>query len=125
MACCGLHRLKFAEVDDDTPDFSEVVLGPFRNCRCQRLLAPKGQAPVKVPICADDVQETNDDGLFDEKVYCIGVCPSHAALLLSEAVEGRACTGEDCAKLDEETGLRVALPNCGAKFVGKRLYCDG
>ena len=45
-------------------------------------------------------------------------------MVISQAVEGRACTGEACSGLDVESGLSKAMPRCGTKFVGKRLYCD-
>ena len=38
MACCGLNRLRFAQVDDDTPGSSELRNGwirfDSRRCRC-------------------------------------------------------------------------------------------
>ena len=123
MACCGLHRLKFLELDDETPDFSSD-LSAYQTGRCKALVARKGRSPVKVPLCAEDVAATDDEGLFDEKGYLVGLCPGHAAMVLSRAVEGRACTGEACSVLDCESGLSKAKPRCGTKFVGKRLYCD-
>ena len=35
MACCGLHRLKFLEIDDETPGFSEE-LSTYQTGKCQR-----------------------------------------------------------------------------------------
>ena len=69
MACCGLHRVKFAQVDNDTPDFA----GELSKGRCKRLVAPCGRQPVKVPLCAEDVAETADDELFDERVPSRGM----------------------------------------------------
>ena len=123
MAFCGLHRLKFLELDDETPDFSDE-LSAYQSGKCQKQVCLKGRPPVKVPLCAEDVEATDDDGLFDDKGYLVGLCPGHAAVVLSQAVEGRACTGEACSGLDTETGLSKAKPRCGTKFVGKRLYCD-
>ena len=123
MACCGLHQVRFQKVGDETPDFS-AELASFSTGRCRRLVSLKGRPPVKVPLCSEDAAETEDEGLFDEKGYLVGVCPGHAAMVISQAVEGRACTGEACSGLDAESGLSKAMPRCGTKFVGKRLYCD-
>ena len=123
MACCGLHQVRFQKVDDETPDFS-AELASFPAGRCRRHVSLKGRSPVKVPLCAEDAAVTEDEGLFDEKGYLVGLCPGHAAMVISQAVEGRACTGDACSGLDEESGLSKAMPRCGTKFVGKRLYCD-
>ena len=123
MACCGLHRLKFKELDEETPDFSSE-LAAYQTGKCQRQVSLRGRPPAKVPLCAEDVEATNDEALFDEKGYLVGLCAGHAAMVVSQAVEGRACTGEACSGLDQESGLSKAKPRCGTKFVGKRLYCD-
>ena len=62
-----------------------------------RHVALKGRSPVKVPLCAEDAAVTEDEGLFDEKGYLVGLCPGHAAMVISQAVEGLACTGEACS----------------------------
>ena len=123
MACCGLRQVRFQQVDDETPEFS-AELASFPTGRCRRHVALKGRSPVKEPLCAEDAAVTEDEGLFDEKGHLVGLCPGHAAMVISQAVEGRACTGEACSGLDVESGLSKAMPRCGTKFVGKRLYCD-
>ena len=80
MARCGLHRVRFQKVDDETLDFS-AELASFSTGRCRRLVALKGRSPVKVPLCAEDAAETKDEGLFDEKGYLVGLCPGHAAMV--------------------------------------------
>ena len=122
MACCGLYRVRFQKVGDETPGFS-AELASFHTGRCQRHVALKGRSPVKVPLCAEDAAATDDEYLFDEYGYLVGLCPWHAAMVTSQAVEGRACTGEACSGLDVDSGLSKAKPRCGTKFVGKRLYC--
>ena len=49
MACCGLHRVRFKIVDDETPDFS-AELASLSSGRCRRMIALKGRSPVKVPL---------------------------------------------------------------------------
>ena len=105
MACCGLHQVRFKKVDDETPDFS-AELASFPAGRCRRHVSLKGRSPVKVPLCAEDAAVTEDEGLFDEKGYLVGLCPGHAAMVISQAVEGRACTGDACSGLDEESGVK-------------------
>ena len=61
MACCGLHQVRFQQVDDETPDFS-AELASFPKGRCCRYIALKGRPPVKVSLCADDAAVTEDEG---------------------------------------------------------------
>ena len=54
----------------------------------------------------------------------VGLCGKHAALVIAEAVEGRACTGALCARVDPSTQVSVAQPSCGRHLVGSRLLCE-
>ena len=70
-----------------------------------------------LPLSAEDCDETEGrlhevegatDGLFDGAGYLIGlsVCEEHAEVILSEAIEGRVCTGALCAKINPESRVR-------------------
>ena len=56
----------------------------------------------RLPLCADDMAATGDESLFDEKGYLVELCSAHASVVISGAVEERACTGEACSGLDVE-----------------------
>ena len=87
MSCCALHKLKFEEVEGfegDTPDFTKV-LGKFAMRRCQARVSDESRH--RVPLCAEDVEITDDASLFDEDGYLVGLCGKHAALVMAEAVE--------------------------------------
>ena len=103
---CSLHLLRFIEVEefpDDGVDFSDV-LGGFASGRCQALCCRKDGARLRVPLCEEDVEETEDAALFDDKGFLVGVCPKHAPVVLARAVDGRACTGEGCAGPPDSDG---------------------
>ena len=123
MACCSLHLLKFCPIDDETPDFGDE-LSKLSSGRCRRQVSLRGRPAVRVPLCAEDVEETDEASLFDDEGYLVGLCPAHAELVLSRAVEGRACTGEVCSQVGP-SGMSRSSPNCGVRLVGKRLYCEG
>ena len=97
-AQCSLHLLKFAEIDgfeEDTPDVSDL-LAEFKGGKCQARIT-RGNTVSRVPLCNEDVQAMQRAGLgdlFDSELFLTGVCPRHAEMLLSRAVEGRACAGE-------------------------------
>jgi len=87
----------------------------------------------RLPLSAEDCDETESllhegegkiDGLFDDSGYLIGLCEEHAEVVLSEAIEGRVCTGALCAKINPDSRVSAARPNVGRRFVGSRLYCD-
>ena len=66
-AQCCLHRLRFAEIEefpDDEVDFSDI-LGGFAVGRCQALCRPCDGEAVQIPLCLEDVEETDDPSLFD------------------------------------------------------------
>ena len=124
MACCALHKLRFVAVkgfEDDTPDLSSV-LGAFAVRRCKA--AVSGDVRHRVPLCAEDVEATDDSSLFDEDGYLVGLCGKHAVLVVAEAVDGRACTGAVCAAIHPTSGVSVPAPRCGRHVVGTRVYCD-
>ena len=73
MACCGLHQVRFQQVDDETPDFY-AELASFPTGRCRRHVALKGRSPVKVPLYAEDAAVTEDEGLFDGGGRAEGWC---------------------------------------------------
>ena len=123
MACCSFHLLKFCPIDDETPDFGDE-LSKLPSGRCRRQVSLRGRPAVRVPLCAEDVEETDEASLFDDEGYLVGLCPAHAELVLSRAVEGRACTGEVCSQVGP-SGMSRSSPNCGVRLVGKRLYCEG
>ena len=123
MACCALHKLRFVAVkgfEGDTPDFSSV-LGAFAARRCKA--AVSSDVRHRVPLCAEDVEATDDSSLFDEDGYLVGLCGKHAVLVVAEAVEGRACTGAICAAIHPTSGVSVPTPRCGRHVVGTRVYC--
>ena len=123
--CCALHKLRFVAVEgfeEDTPDFSSV-LGAFAVRRCKA--AVSGDVRHHVPLCAEDVEATDDSSLFDEDGYLVGLCGEHTVLVVAEAVEGRACTGAVCAAIHRTSGVSVSTPRCGRHVVGTRVYCDG
>ena len=96
---CCLHLLRFAEIEefpDDVVDFSDI-LGGYAIGRCQALCRPCDGETVQVPLCVEDVEETDDATLFDDKGFLVSVCNKHASAVLSRAVDGRACTGEGCS----------------------------
>ena len=124
MACCALHKLRFEAVkgfEGDTPDFASV-LGAFAARRCKA--AVSGDVRHRVPLCAEDVEATDDSSLFDDDGYLVGLCGKHAVLVVAEAVEGRACTGAICAAIHSTSGVSVPAPRCGRHVVGTRVYCD-
>ena len=124
MACCALHKLRFVAVkgfEGDTPDFASV-LGAFAARRCKA--AVSGDVRHRVPLCAEDVEATDDSSLFDDDGYLVGLCGKHAVLVVAEAVEGRACTGAICAAIHPTSGVSVPTPRCGRHVVGTRVYCD-
>lgn len=126
---CGLHYLKFAvleEYPDDTPDFSDV-LGSLATRRCRAKACRRDGARMRVPLCAEDVIATGKDEMFDDEGFCVGLCPKHAELVLSRAVEGRACSGSMCSGVaSEDSGgaSSVSQPQCGRVRVGARLFCE-
>ena len=63
MACCSLHLLKFCPVDEEAPDFGEE-LSKLPSCRCQRKVSLRGRRAVRVPLCAEDVEEADEASLF-------------------------------------------------------------
>ena len=121
---CGLHLVRFARIEgfeDDTPDFSDLLLR-YKTGKCQASTA-RDNVCARVPLCNEDVQATQRAGhgdLFDSELFLTGVCPAHAEAILSRAVEGRACTGEQCAPLQ---GVQRALPRVGRVMAGTRIYC--
>ena len=122
---CCLHKLRFAEVKefpDDEVDFTDV-LSTFAVGRCQATCRPKDGAAVQIPLCREDIEETDDASLFDGKGFLVAVCHRHAPLVLSRAVEGRACTGEACCG-DADTDGQLPSPRVGRMVIGKRLYCS-
>ena len=133
MACCKVHMLGFAAVDKSAVDSESLmgVVGAFELRPCQQSVS---QLPRhRLPLSAEDCDETEGrlhevegavDGLFDEAGYLIGLCEEHAEVILSEAIEGRVCTGALCAKINPESRVSAARPNVGRRFVGSRLYCD-
>ena len=69
MACCSLHLLKFCPIDEETPDFGEE-LSKLSSGRCQRKVSLRGRPAVRVPLCAEDVEETDEASLFgDEDIW--------------------------------------------------------
>ena len=107
------------------------VVGAFtlRPCQHSVSLLPRH----RLPLSAEDCDATESllhegegkiDGLFDESGYLIGLCEEHAEVVLSEAIEGRVCTGALCAKINPDSRVSAARPNVGRRFVGSRLYCD-
>ena len=87
MACCSFHLLKFCPIDDETPDFGDE-LSKLSSGRCRRQVSLRGRPAVRVPLCAEDEEETDEASLFDDEWYLVGLCPAHAELVLSRAVEG-------------------------------------
>ena len=123
MACCSLHLLKFCPIDEEAPDFGDE-LSKLSYGRFQRKVSLRGRPAVRVPLCVEDVEETDEASLFDNEGYLVGLCPVHAELVLSCAVEGRACTEEVCSQVGP-SGMSRPSPNCGVRLVGKRLYREG
>ena len=59
---CCLHRLRFAHVEefpDETADFSDI-LGEFAVGKCQALCRPCGGETVQIPLCLEDLEETDE-----------------------------------------------------------------
>ena len=122
--CCSLHRLKFADVaefPDDKPDFNDILQG-FAIGRCQATCRRKDTPPVRIPLCLEDVEETDDVTLFDDDGFLVSVCSKHASVVLSRAVEGRACTGAGCSGAPGAIG-QAPTPRVGRVLIGSRLYC--
>ena len=125
--------LGFATVDEFAEDSESLmgVVGAFALRPCQH---PVSQLlRHRLPLSAEDCDETEGrlheaedglDGLFDEAGYLTGLCEEHAEVILSEAIEGRVCTGALCAKINPESRVSAARPNVGRRVVGSRLYCD-
>ena len=109
VAQCCLHKLKFAAVEefpDDEVDFSDI-LGGFAVGRCQAQCRPCDGESVQIPLCLEDLEETDDPSLFDDNGFLVSVCHKHANAVMSRAVDGRACTGEGCS----------AVPGRGASCI--------
>ena len=81
-------------------------------------------AASRAALCAEDVEATDDASLFDDDRFLVGLCGKHAALVIAEAIDGRASTGAVCAALHAKTLVSVPQPQCGRHLVGSRLYCD-
>ena len=95
MACCALHKLRFVAVkgfEGDTPDFSSV-LGAFAARRCKA--AVSSDVRHRVPLCAEDVEATDDSSLFDEDGYLVGLCGKHAVLVPSPTAAQTALSIHD------------------------------
>jgi hypothetical protein len=63
--------------------------------------------------------------MFGDGGFCVGLCPKHAELVLSRAVEGRAYSGSMCsgnAPEDTDGASNVSQPQCGRVRVGARLF---
>ena len=78
-----MHNLRFVAVEgfeEDTPDFSSV-LGAFAVRRCKA--AVSGDVRHRVPLCAEDVEATDDSLLFDEDGYLVCLCRKHAVLVVA------------------------------------------
>ena len=125
--------LGFTTVDEFVEDSEGLmsVVGAFALRPCQRSVSQLLRH--RLPLSAEDCDETEghlleaeggSDGLFDEAGYLIGLCEEHAEVILSEAIEGRVCTGALCAKINPESRVSAARPNVGRRVVGSRLYCD-
>ena len=133
MTCCKVHMLGFATVDEFAEDSESLmgVVGAFALRPCQHSVSQLLRH--RLPLSAEDCDETEghlleaeggSDGLFDEAGYLVGLCEEHAEVILSEAIEGRVCTGALCAKINPESRVSAARPNVGRRVVGSRLYCD-
>ena len=125
--------LGFATVDEFAEDSESLmgVVGAFALRPCQHSVSQLLRH--RLPLSAEDCDETEghlleaeggSDGLFDEAGYLVGLCEEHAEVILSEAIEGRVCTGALCAKINPESRVSAARPNVGRRVVGSRLYCD-
>ena len=114
---CSIHLLRFAEIEEfpgEEPDLDEVLSG-FAAHRCQRNVLDREGNYLRVPLCNEDVEETDDPSLFDGQGYFVRACAQHAAWLNTHAVEHRACSGPKCAH---------GLPAAARFAVGKRLFCQ-
>ena len=113
---CCIHLVRFAKIEefpDEEPDL-DGVLSSFKAGRCQRNVLDREGNYLRVPLCSEDMEETDDPHLFDGEGYLVRVCPQHAAWLNTHAVEHRACSGALCGH---------ALPLAARCSVGKRLFC--
>ena len=120
VAQCCLHKLKFAAVEefpDDEVDFSDI-LGGFAVGRCQAQCRPCDGESVQIPLCLEDVEETDDPSLFDDNGFLVSVCHKHANnAVMSRAVDGRAYTGEGCSAAPGAEG-QAPTPKVGRVMVG-------
>ena len=59
---CSIHLLRFAKVEEfpgEEPDLDEV-LSDFAVHRCQRNVLDREGNYLRVPLCNEDVEETDD-----------------------------------------------------------------
>ena len=122
--------LGFATVDEFAEDSESLmsVVGAFALRPCQHSVSklPRHRLPLSAEDCDETEGRLHDiggavEGLFDEAGYVTGLCEEHAEVILSEAIEGRVCTGALCAKINPESRVSAARPNVGRRFVGSRL----
>ena len=92
--------LRFAKIEEfpgEDPDLDEL-LSEFAAHECQRNVLDREGNYLRVALCQDDVEETDDPTLFDDQGYFVRACAQHAAWLNTHAVEHRACSGPNCAR---------------------------
>ena len=104
--------LGFATVDEFAEDSESLmgVVGAFALRPCQHSVSklPRHRLPLSAEDCDETEGRLHDiggavEGLFDEAGYVTGLCEEHAEVILSEAIEGRVCTGALCAKINPES----------------------
>ena len=102
MACCSLHLLKFCPIDDETPDFGDE-LSKLSSGRCRRQVSLRGRPAVRVPLCAEDVEETDEASLFDDEGYLVGLAQLMRSSCCRELLRGEHAQGK-CVR---KSGLRA------------------
>ena len=68
---CSIHLLRFALIEEfpgEEPDLDEV-LGGFAAHRCQRNVLDREGNYLRVPLCNEDVEETDDPTLFNQREW--------------------------------------------------------
>ena len=94
---CCIHLLRFAEIEEfpgEAPDIDGVLVS-FAAHRCQRNVLDRDGNYLRVPLCSEDVEETENVDLFDGQGYFVRACAQHAAWLNTHAVEHRARAVEE------------------------------